>query len=300
MRSRWLIGSLSAIIAVAAGIGVAALIARPAPDHPFFSGMNPGIIVIAHRGGAQRRPENTLVAFEHAAAIGADVLEMDLRATADGSIVALHDATVERTTDGRGRVDSMTLAELQKLDAGYQWTNDGGRTYPFRGKGIHVPTLEEVFQRFPAQRLNLEMKRVETDLAIPLCALIRRSGMTQRVLVASMDVATIEAFRRACPDVATSMSRSEALTFFGLQRVWLSAVYSPPVQALQVPYFFGDSTVPTPGFVAAARRKNFKLHVWTINDDARMRQLIKLGVDGIVTDRPDRVLSLLGRTRTAR
>ena len=300
MRSKWLIGSLSAIIAVAAGIGVAALIARPAPDHPFFSGLNPGIIVIAHRGGAQRRPENTLLAFEHAVAIGADVLEMDLRATADGAIVVLHDATLDRTTDGQGRVDVLTLAELRKLDAGYRWTNDEGRTYPFRGKGIHVPTLEEVFQRFPAQRLNLEMKRVEPVLADPLCALIRRSGMTQRVLVASMDVATVEAFRLACPEVATSMSRSEALTFFGLQRVRLDAVYSPPVQALQVPYFFGDNIVPTPGFVAAARRKNFKLHVWNINDDARMRELIKLGVDGIVTDRPDRLLALRGRTGAPR
>lgn len=296
MRFRWLIGLLSAILAVGAGFGVAAKFARPAPDHPFFSELNKGIIVIAHRGGAQRRPENTLAAFEHAVAIGADVLEMDLRATADGSIVVLHDATVDRTTDGRGRVDALTLAELRKLDAGYRWTNDGGRTHPFRGHGIRIPTLEEVFLRLPAQRLNLEMKRVEPVLAQPLCALIRRSGMTQRVLVASMDVATIEAFRRTCPEVATSMSRTEALTFFGLQRARLDAVYSPPVQALQVPYFFGDSLVPTPEFIAAARRKNFKLQVWTINDDERMRELIGLGVDGIVTDRPDRLLALLGRT----
>jgi glycerophosphoryl diester phosphodiesterase len=277
-----------------------AFFAGPAPSSPFFGAEKPGIQVIAHRGGAELRPENTLAAFAHAVSIGADVLETDIRATADGALVCLHDATVDRTTDGRGRVDSMTLAELQKLDAGYRWTNDDGRTHPFRGRGIHVPTLQEVFQRLPAQRLNLEMKRVEPVLADPLCALIRRSGMTQRVLVASMDVATIEAFRRACPEVATSMSRNEALTFFGLQRAWLGAVYSPPVQALQVPYYYGGSTVPTPGFVAAARRKNFKLHVWTINDDARMRELIELGVDGIVTDRPDRLLALRSRTGTSR
>ena len=106
--------------------GVAAMTARSAPNHPFFSGLNSGITVIAHRGGANLRPENTLVAFEHAVSIGADVLEMDLRATADGSIVVLHDATVDRTTDGQGRVDALTLAELQKLDAGYRWTSDGG------------------------------------------------------------------------------------------------------------------------------------------------------------------------------
>lgn len=300
MRFRWLVGTVSAILAVAAGVGVAAMAARPAPDHPFFTASTSALYVIAHRGGANLRPENTLAAFEHAVSIGADVLEMDLRATADGSIVVLHDATVDRTTDGRGRVNALTLTELRKLDAGYRWTNDGGRTYPYRGRGIRVPALEEVFRRLPTQRLNLEMKRVEPDLAQPLCALVRRYEMTQRVLVASMDVATIEAFRRACPEVATSMSRNEALTFFSLQRAWLDAVYSPPVQALQVPYFFGESIVPTPGFVAAARRKNFKLHIWIINDDARMRELIELGADGIVTDRPDRLLALLGRTKVPR
>lgn len=300
MRSRWLLATLSVITALAAAYGAMAFFARPAPGHPYFAAEKPGIQVIAHRGGADLRPENTLAAFAHAVAIGADVLEMDIRATADGALVCLHDATVDRTTDGHGRVDSMTLAELQKLDAGYRWSNDGGRTHPFRGQGVRVPALEEVFQRFPTRRLNLEMKRVEGVLAQPLCALIRRLGMTQRVLVASMDVATIEAFRRACPEVATSMSRNEALTFFGLQRAWLDSVYSPPAQALQVPYYYGSSTVPTPGFVAAARRKDFKLHVWTINDDARMRELIGLGVDGIVTDRPDRLLALLGRTSPSR
>jgi glycerophosphoryl diester phosphodiesterase len=240
-------------------------------------------------------PENTLTAFARAVAIGADVLEMDIRATADGAIVVIHDATVDRTTDGGGRVDSLMLGELRKLDAGHSWSNDGGRTHPFRGKGIRVPTLEEVFRQFPDQRMNIEMKRVEPVLAQPLCMLIRRTGMTQRVLIASMDVDTIEAFRRACPEVATSMSRREALVFFGLQRARLDAVYSPPVQALQVPYWFGESIVPTPEFIDAARRRNFRVHVWTINDDKRMRELIQIGVDGIVTDRPDRLLELLRR-----
>jgi glycerophosphoryl diester phosphodiesterase len=300
MRFKWLIGTASVFIAAVATYGVMALSARPAPSVPFFATEKPGIQVIAHRGGAELRPENTLAAFAHAVALGADVLEMDLRGAADGTLVILHDATVDRTTDGRGRVDSLALGDLRKLDAGFSWSTDGGRTHPFRGKGIRIPTLEEVFQQFPDQRMNIEMKRVEPVLAQPLCALIRRTGMTQRVLIASMDVDTIEAFRRACPDVATSMSRREALVFFGLQRARLEAVYSPPVQALQVPYWFGDTFVPTPGFVEAARRRNFKVHVWTINDDKRMRELIEIGVDGIVTDRPDRLLALLGRAGASR
>jgi len=300
MRSRWLAVTLSVIAAVAAAYGLMAFSARPAPSEPFFAADKPGMQVIAHRGGADLRPENTLTAFSHAVAVGVDVLELDVRSTADGAIVCIHDATVDRTTDGRGRIDSLTLDKVRALDAGYRWSSDGGRTYPFRGKEIRIPTLEEVFRHFPTQRLNIEMKRVEPALAQPLCALIRRSGMTHRVLVASMDVETIEAFRRACPEVATSMSRREALVFFGLQRAGLDAAYSPPVQALQVPYWFGDRIVPTADFVTAARRRNFKVHVWTINDDERLRELIRIGVDGVLTDRPDRLLALLGRPAKSR
>jgi len=296
MRYQGITATLSVMISAAVAYGVMVLTARPAPDAAFFAAELPGIQVIAHRGGATLRPENTLAAFAHAVAIGADAIEMDVRGTADGAIVCLHDATVDRTTDGSGRVDAITLDELRKLDAGHRWSNDGGRTHPFRGKGIRVPTLEEVFQQLPHQRMNIEMKRVEPVLAQPLCALIRRSGMTQKVLVASMDVDTIVAFRQACPEVATSMSRSEALLFFGLQRARLDAVYSPPVQALQVPYWFGDSMVPTAELVAAARRRNLKVHVWTINDEERMRELIRIGVDGIVTDELERLLKILGRT----
>jgi glycerophosphoryl diester phosphodiesterase len=300
MRSKWLIATLSVIVAAAAACGFMAVTARPAPTHPYFAAAGSRVLVIAHRGGATLRPENTLVAFAHALAIGADVLEMDIRASSDSTIVVIHDATVDRTTDGTGRVDSLALGDLQKLDAGHSWTADGGKTHPFRGKGIRIPTLEEVFQRFPDQRMNIELKRVEPVLAQPLCALIRRSGMAERVLVASLDVDTIEAFRLACPEVATSMSRHEALVFFGLQRARLDGMYSPPVQALQVPYRFRDSIVPTAEFVEAAHRRNFKVHVWTINDDERTRELIRLGVDGIVTDRPDRLLELLGRAAATR
>lgn len=296
MRSKWLIATLSVIVAATAACGIMAVTARPAPTHRYFAAAGPGILVIAHRGGAGLRPENTLAAFAHAVAIGADALDMDVQATSDGALVCIHDPAVDRTTDGRGRVDSLTLDELRKLDAGHSWSADGGRTHPFRGKGIRVPALEEVFQHFPTQRMNIEMKRARPVLAQPLCALIRRFGMTERVLVASMDVDTIEAFRLACPEVATSMSRHEALVFYGLQRAGLAGVYSPPVQSLQVPYWFGDNIVPTAEFVDAAHRRNFKVHVWTINDHERARELIRIGVDGIVTDRPERVLALLGRS----
>lgn len=300
MRHRWLIGTLFVTGAFAAAFGVVAVTARPAPDHPYFAAASPGIRVIAHRGGAGLRPENTLSAFSHAVAVGADALEMDVQATADGAIVCIHDATVDRTTDGRGRVDSLTLDALRKLDAGHNWSADGGRSFPFRGKGIQVPTLEEVFSRFPQTPMIVEMKHGGTALAQPLCDLIRRSRMTEKALIASMNVDAVAAFRAACPEVLTAMTVAEARTFHGFHRAGLESVYSPPVMALLIPDRIRDRTVATAALVEAARRRNVRVQVWNINDEERMRQLAQIGVDGIMTDRPDRLLGLLGRAGKSR
>jgi glycerophosphoryl diester phosphodiesterase len=293
---RWLLLAVLALAGIAAAaIGVAALVARPAPEHPFFAGEKPGVQVIAHRGGALLRPENTLEAFAHAAGIGADILEMDLRATADGAIVCIHDATVDRTTDGQGPVSSFTLAGLRKLDAGYRWSGDGGRTFPFRGKGIRVPALEEVFARFSAMRMVLEIKRPPgVALAEPLCSLVRRARMADRVLVASMDEEALEAFRRACPEVATSMGPREARFFAGASAARLSSLYTPPAVALQIPYRLGEQVVATEDLVLSARARNVKVDVWTVNEEERMRELVRNGVHGIITDRPDLLRRMRG------
>lgn len=300
MRPRWFIGTLFVTGALAAAFGVVAVTARPAPDHPYFAQTNPQILVIAHRGGAGLRPENTLAAFAHAVAFGADVLEMDVQQTADGAIVVIHDATVDRTTDGRGRVDSFTFDALRKLDAGHNWSADGGRSFPFRGKGIRIPTLEEVFSRFAQRRMIIEMKHSGTALAQPLCDLIRRSRMTEKALIASMNVDAVAAFRAACPEVLTAMSAAEARTFHGFHLAGLESVYSPPVMALLIPDRIRDRTIATAALVEAARRRNVRVQVWNINDEERMRQLAQIGVDGIMTDRPDRLLGLLGRAGKSR
>src|SRR5258706_10758218 len=118
--------------------------------------------VFGHRGAAGEAPENTLVSFERAVACGADVFELDVHATRDGTIVVFHDPTLERTTDGMGALKERTWAELCELDAGYQWTVDG-RTFPFRGKGIRVPSLAELFARFPDACFNIEVKQGEPE-----------------------------------------------------------------------------------------------------------------------------------------
>lgn len=287
--------ALAILIAAAAAWLAVALLARPAPPHAYFADERPGVQVIAHRGGAGLRPEATLAAFEHAAELGADILEMDVRATADGAIVCLHDATVDRTTDGSGPVAELTLEALRRLDAGYRWTADGGRTYPYRGKGVQVPALEEVFKRHPRMRMVIEMKVRTAEFARSLCKLTRDAGMAQKVLIAAFDHDSMQAFRQACPEVATSMSTREAQAFMALGRLRLAALSSPDAVALQAPERLGDFEVLTPSLIAAARSRNLRVHAWTINDEEAMRRLIALGVDGIMTDRPDRLVALRGR-----
>lgn len=280
---------------VVAGIayGVLAVTARPVPDHPFFAGDQ--VLVIAHQGGEQLRPSNTLAAFAHAVELGVDVLEMDIHGTADGAIVVMHDDTVDRTTDGTGRLKEMTLDEIKSLDAGYYWSDDDGTTYPFRGQGIKVPALEEVFASFPGMLMNIEIKQESPSIVGPFCQLLRDSGMADRALVASFHETTMDEFRETCPEVATSMVESEIRPLFVLNMAFLGSVYRAPSEAIQVPEYSGNLHVVTERFVRAAHGHNVDVHVWTVNEVEDMRRLLDLGVDGIITDRPDRLLALLQR-----
>ena len=292
MRLRWAIGALVLVLLLAAG-GALLLPARPVADHPYFHQTGTGPLVIAHRGGMGLWPENTLYAFEQAASMGTDVMETDVRATADAVLVLLHDATVNRTTDGTGAVAALTLAELKRLDAGARWSPDGGRTFPFRGQGLTVPTLAEAFAALPRMRFNLEFK--DPTLAAPLCQALREHGKTQQAMVASFHHGALAEFRRLCPEVATSASAAEARNFSLMATASLDNAYRPAMQALQVPEYMGGLRVLTPAFMNAARRLNLQVHAWTINDTEAMRRILALGVDGIITDYPDRLVALLDR-----
>lgn len=294
MRSKWLKVLLGCVVAVVAVYSLSVMSARPISDHPFFESTSRPA-VIAHRGGAGLRPENTLPAFRNAVAMGVDVLEMDIRSTSDGVLALMHDQTVNRTTDGTGPLHSFTFEQLRRLDAGYRWSPDGNRTFPFRGQGITVPTLEEVFTVFPTTRMNIEIKQTEASLIKPLCRMIRDFKMTNRVLVASFQAEALIEFRRECGEVATSASGSEVGKFLTLNSVALAAVYSPAAQAVQVPEYGGGLHVLTQSFVNAAHNRNLQVHAWTINETDDMRRLAAMGVDGIITDYPDRLLKLLGR-----
>lgn len=269
--------------------------ARQADDHPYFGQDMGRPLVMAHRGGAGLWPENTMYAFERAAEMGVDVLETEIHSTADGVLVLMHDRTVDRTTNGTGPITSFTLKDLKTLDAGYNWTNDGGKSFPFRGKGITVPTLEELLAAFPDVRINVDMKQVGLMLAKPLCRLIGTFDRTNEVMVASFHSKPLREFRRKCPEVATSASSGEVTRFFLMTLIFMGAAYNPACHALQVPEYSMGMRLPTYRFIQSAHKCNLKVHVWTIDDMEDMERLLDLGVDGIITDYPDRLLTMLDR-----
>ena len=272
---------------------LAASTGEKATERVIFNQKNSRPLVFAHRGGGGLFPENTLLAFEDSAKLGVDFLELDVHSTADGTLVVLHDGSVDRTTDGSGKISEMTLAEVKKLDAGYPFTTDGGKTFPFRGKGISVPTLAEIFDALPEMKFNIEPKQQTPSIIKPLCNLIRERKMIDKVIVGSFSQAVIDDFRGECPEVATSASPSEVSKFLALEKTGISESYSPPMQALQIPERIGGIQIVTKDFVEAAHKRNLKVHVWTINQPADMRRLLETGVDGIMTDYPDRLINLL-------
>lgn len=281
-------------VLLVAGVGLA-LTSRRAGAAAFYTADLPTPLVIAHQGGDGVWPGNTLYAFEHAAALGVDVIETDLRQTRDGVLVISHDERVDRISNGTGRVPDLTYAELQALDAAYDWSPDGGQTFPYRGQGISYTSLAAVFQALPALRFNIDMKQTDPPIAEAFCQLIRQAGMQSRVLAASFDHATLRDFRQRCPEVTTSADETETRNFVFLNFAFLGRWFSPAFHAFQVPVASGGLPVVTPAFVAAAHERRVRVDVWTIDDAAEMERLLALGVDGIISDRPDVLLSVVGR-----
>ena len=285
-------GLLALLVLAVILFAVFALTAQPLKPHPYFA--DGDFLVIAHRGGRGLAPENTLAAFAHASALGVDVLEMDLRQSRDGVPVILHDRSVDRTTDGQGRTDSLTLAQLQALDAGYRFSPDGA-TYPHRGQGVDIPTLDEVFTDFPQMRFLIEIKDNSDALAETFCQTVKRFQFENRVIAASFRGGPLETFRRACPTVATSTPSGAVLPFVLMHWLRLDMAYHPTHQAFQIPARLGKIALVDQRLIERAHAHNAQVHAWTINDPATMRNLIDLGVDGLITDYPDRLLNILQR-----
>ncbi|HJR81916.1 MAG TPA: glycerophosphodiester phosphodiesterase [Anaerolineales bacterium] len=271
------------------------VIVPDAPPANYYEGAQRPL-VIAHQGGDGLWPGDTMYAFEKAVELGVDVLEMDAHITKDGEIVLMHDETVDDTTDGTGLIEDLTLDELKGFDAAYEWSNDQDKTFPFRGQGIQVPTLNEVFEGFPQIRYVIEIKLTQNPIDTPLCDVIREYNMQDRVMIASFHDEAMQNFRETCPEVATSASRTEVRNFVLLGKVFLSGLIAPQYQAIQPPYDPEESLnipIMTERFIREAHARNIKVEPWTVNDPELMRQYIAWGVDGIITDRPDLMIEVL-------
>lgn len=262
---------------------------------PAFPGPTPR--TFGHRGAAGVAPENTIVSFRRAAADGADVLELDVHATADGEVVVLHDPTLDRTTDGCGPVSALRYDEVARLDAGHCFTPDGGRTFPFRGVGVRVPRLAELLHELAGVPLNIEIKQEMPSIVGEVVALLR-AARTPVVLAAEHDV-VMQAIRRHAPDMATSLAAGEVATFIGTLTAGEIPVLPAGAVALQIPPSFGDIELVTGASVAAAHALGAEVHVWTINDADEMRRLLALGCDGIMSDLPALVRSIVAERRHA-
>jgi len=265
---------------------------RPRPGRPYLGGAP---VFVAHRGGSKLAPENTLAAFRSAVDDwGADMLEMDVRLTADGGVVVIHDATVDRTTDGTGAVIEMTTEEVRSLDGGFRFRDLNGE-HSFRGRDVRVPTFEEVLDACPNVWINVEAK--EKRVAEPLVAIVRRRGEEHRVLVAA------EHERNRTPVRGYSgpwgASRRHCALFWLLHRLPGGSVYTPPVDVFQVPEYWRGRRILTPRLIEEAHRRNIPVHVWTVDDADDMRRLLEWGVDGIQSDRLD-LLSEVLVTETGR
>ncbi len=244
--------------------------------------------VIAHRGESAHAPENTMAAFERAVRLGADALEFDVRLSADGVAVVHHDPTLERTTSGAGPVSARTVAELRALDAGARFTRDGGRSFPFRGTGVRVPTLDEVLGAWPATPVLIEIKVAEASAEVR--RVLDRHAAVGRAVVASFVDAAVAPFRGS--PYATGAARGDVARL--LAASLLGAAVRPPYQLASVPPTYNGLPLPLGRFARSLRPAGVPVHVWTVDRPDEARAMWGVGVTGIVTNDPAAILAARG------
>jgi glycerophosphoryl diester phosphodiesterase len=300
----------------------AALIAPAAPAAAQNPWTAERVLNIAHQGGEDEAPSNTMYAYERALRLGTDMLELDIHSTADGRLVVMHDAKVDRTTDGSGYVYDMTLSQVQGLDAAYDFVPGLGTSsdqppgsYPFRGvrtgkrpppPGYHrrdfrIPTLDQVLRTYPQVPINIEIKgRADSDNASfarnadLLAALLNRTGRSEGIIVASFNDPALDRFHSQAPQIAMAPAAGDVAAF-----KFASTPLPEGMLAFQVPITFSGLQVTDADFVARAHAQDYAVHVWLSNDtedEATYNQLLDWNVDGIMAAQP----ALLERTLCAR
>lgn len=248
-------------------------------------------LVIGHRGNRAHAPENTLESLRQAVALGADAVEFDVHLSSDGVAVLMHDPTLTRTTDSRARVDELTARDLARVDAGARFTTDGGRTFPWKGRGLHVPTLEEALDMIGETPVIVEIKAPAAQHEV--LRLLRQFDAASRALVDSMHASALTVFR------GTEIAHGAAMR--GVARTLgatvLGRAFRPDFQALCVPPTYALLPLPLLRFARLMQAHSTAMHVWTVNDERSAEAFWRAGINGIITDDPARMLALRNRMR---
>lgn len=252
--------------------------------------------VFAHRGNSVDFPENTLPAFRSAYELGCDMIETDLHLTADGELVLWHDERTGRNAERDLLLGESSLAELRDLDAGYQFHAEQG--FPFRGKGLYIMTINELFEEFPDSVFNIDLKSSDLRIADAYAELLSRHRAWKRVITGSFHHSVIRRFRRIAPACITSMSPGEVRSAVIAGKLGLG--FTAPLQAallrgklFQVPERHGKLQVVDRRLTASWARAGVPVQVWTVNEPDEAVRLVELGVRGIFTDRPREILEAL-------
>lgn len=267
------------------------------PDWPFYREKDPDLLVIAHRGGKGIAPEGTIAAFDQAVELGVDILEYDIHMTSDERLVVIHDPSVDRTTNGSGLINELTLEEVQRLDAGYHFQDEAGN-YSFRNQGVYIPTVEEIFTRYPQMRQLIEIKDTNNpelyeEIIQKLWSLIVEYGMEEEVMIGSFDHEINERFDEVSAGVIPIGAGEQAVRSFVEKHVpYLNGLAKTNFDSMQLPIEQEGHDLTKRNIIRSAQKRNVSIYYWTINEAEEMRELIEKGADGLITDYPDRALKV--------
>jgi len=266
------------------------------PDNHYMIGEGERPWVIAHGGAKQLWPENTMIAFAGSAALGVDVLEMDIRMTKDKLLVCHHDADIENMSNDTGKTWNYTYNELLNFNFGDGFEDIDGE-FPYKNQQVDITKLEAVFSAFPLFYFVVEIKDTEAlgqEAGDSLFALIERYNLHSRIIVASFDEDVLIHFREVSANlIPTSASQKESTNFVISTKAQASYFYHPNAVAFQLPVKQIGISMDRKHVIKAAHRHKMAVHYWTINEKEDMRDLIEKGADGLITDRPDIMLDLL-------
>lgn len=272
------------------------------------------VISYAHRGGSFEAPSSTLGALSHAREVGVSAFELDVHCTADGVLVCCHDSVVDTTTNGRGKVSKLSWSEVEALNAGYWFVPDSltstvqarsadeyvYRSFERQGDFTRLARVEDVLREFPELILNFDIKSTAPNVEPyeeALAELIFEYEAEDRVIVSSFLDPAIWKIRQKCPKINTSAAPGEISEFYfaliNSPEAAINLAKYAPYSAFQIPRFFGEIELATPQFINSAHSAGKAVHVWTINDTAEMDAMLDRGADGLITDCPSVLVSLL-------